>query len=134
MVATNHTGRQTRIFAFLVLAVVFSMCGGRSALAQFNSSIDGTVNDASGALIPGADVTLTDAITGVEQKFKTNERGYFNFASLAPSTYTVAVAKGGSTLQHPLCVQTVSDCSSDRRALGDHYGGGRRLAGPTGGP
>jgi len=37
------------------------------ALAQFGSSIQGTIMDQSGAVIPGASVTLTDISTGIER-------------------------------------------------------------------
>ncbi len=58
---------------------------GSNVFAQ--SRISGTVNDASGALIPGVTVTATNVATGVMTTVVSNETGAYNFASLPPGTY-----------------------------------------------
>ncbi|HVH88262.1 MAG TPA: carboxypeptidase-like regulatory domain-containing protein, partial [Terriglobales bacterium] len=51
--------------------------------------------DPSGAVIPGATVTLHDTATGQERSATTNEVGRYNFASVSPGNYAVkAVAAG----------------------------------------
>lgn len=47
----------TQISILLFLIATF----GSSALAQFSSGIEGTVRDSSGAVIPGAKVTVTNS-------------------------------------------------------------------------
>jgi p-aminobenzoyl-glutamate transporter AbgT len=44
-----------------LFALVLFLCG--PALAQFNASLSGTVQDSTGAIIPGASVTLTNPAT-----------------------------------------------------------------------
>lgn len=107
MVAKNQRGRRTPDHAFLMLLAILLMLAARPGRAQFNSSVEGTVKDVSGAVVPSADVTLRDTRTGVEQKFQTTDHGYFNFASLPPSTYVVTVAMSGfkTTSSAPFVVE-----------------------------
>lgn len=95
MAALFKTNRHWTRFLCLAGLIVLMVMGGQFAHAQFNSSVDGTVRDSSGAVISEADVVLRDTRTGVEQHFTTKDQGYFNFASLAPSTYVVSVSKSG---------------------------------------
>jgi hypothetical protein len=52
-----------------------------------NSIIGGTVQDVSGALIPGVTVTATNTGTGVVNTAVSNESGTYQFPSLQPGTY-----------------------------------------------
>lgn len=61
------------------------------AEAQYSSGVDGTVQDASGAIVAGATVTLTDLNLGVTKTIKTNNAGYFRIDSIAASTYRVEI-------------------------------------------
>ncbi len=65
------------------------------AIAQFRSSIEGTVTDATGAVVPDAQITLTNVDTGIVQAAKTNGDGLFRFPSLPPGRYKVTAAKQG---------------------------------------
>jgi len=59
------------------------------AQAQTTAQLTGTVQDASGAALPGAQVTLTDEATGISRTVQTNRQGLFAFAALVPGSYTV---------------------------------------------
>ena len=59
------------------------------------SSISGVVNDAQGAVVPGASVKLTNTATGLERTATTNDNGEFNFPQLALGTYQLTVSKSG---------------------------------------
>jgi outer membrane receptor protein involved in Fe transport len=80
-------------FSFLML--LLCAFGGASASAQFLSGIEGTVQDPSGAAIPGAKVTLTDTRLGVTKNITTNQSGYFRIDSIAASTYTLHIEANG---------------------------------------
>jgi len=56
---------------------------------QTTAQMTGTVTDASGAVIPGAEVTLTDQATGASRTVKANGQGFYAFPSLVPDTYSV---------------------------------------------
>jgi hypothetical protein len=78
----------------ILLLIVFS---GLSAFAQFLSGIEGTVEDQTGAAVPGATVTITDTRLGITKTATTTQTGFFRFDSLPASTYTVHVEASGFT-------------------------------------
>ncbi len=63
--------------------------------AQVNASVDGTVADSSGAVIPKAAVTATNTATGVVSNAQTNDSGAYSFPSLQPGSYTVSATNTG---------------------------------------
>ena len=74
------------------IALVF----GSSANAQtVSSSIVGTAVDQTGAVVPGAAVTLRDQLQGVTRTATSGANGVFRFPNLAPSTYTVTINAHG---------------------------------------
>src|SRR5687768_4586651 len=60
-----------------------------------NATVSGTVQDPSGALVPGVTITATNNNTGVITTVLTNEAGAYNFASLLPGVYKVSAALPG---------------------------------------
>jgi hypothetical protein len=63
--------------------------------SQANSTITGTVLDKNGAVIPGAEVSLTQEQTGFSSKTISNDSGNFTFNGLNLGTYDLkASAKG----------------------------------------
>jgi Carboxypeptidase regulatory-like domain len=72
-------------------AVLLSVCGVQPALAQGSfGSIAGTALDASGAVLPGVSVTLSNPGTiGGNQVTVTDARGTYQFPRLVPGRYTV---------------------------------------------
>ncbi|HEV8169220.1 MAG TPA: carboxypeptidase-like regulatory domain-containing protein, partial [Pyrinomonadaceae bacterium] len=60
------------------------------AAQQTRGSLRGSITDELGAVIVGANVTLTDA-GGVQKKTTTNGEGGYTFAGLAPGKYTLQV-------------------------------------------
>src|SRR5262249_19225545 len=53
---------------------------------QPTSSVTGVVTDATGAVISGVEVKLTDTKTTAEQITKTNEQGIYSFVKVAPGS------------------------------------------------
>src|SRR5437867_9178655 len=51
------------------------------------ATLGGTVQDATGAFIPGVTITATNTGTGIVTTLISNEAGAFQFASLQPGTY-----------------------------------------------
>ncbi len=58
-------------------------------------SIQGTVTDATGAVIPTATVTATNVATGVSTAQPTTKEGVYAISPLIPGTYMVSVAAPG---------------------------------------
>jgi hypothetical protein len=79
--------------AFLALALLLVFLP--FAHAQTTATVSGTVQDPTGAVVPGAQVTLVNEATQDTRVAVTSDAGFFAFPSLVPGTYSVkAVAKG----------------------------------------
>ena len=81
------------MLAILVLLLFGSVT--QNCLAQFNSSVGGTVTDQTGALVPGAEVTLHSVQTNIDRRDTTEATGYFRFNGVGPGDYQVIVAANG---------------------------------------
>src|ERR1700761_4844055 len=66
-----------------------------AAQAQFRASITGTVTDDSGAVVPGATLTLTDNGTNAKQVRTSDANGFYSFNALPPDHFTLNVTKDG---------------------------------------
>ncbi|HKV48450.1 MAG TPA: carboxypeptidase regulatory-like domain-containing protein [Candidatus Acidoferrales bacterium] len=83
-----------RVAAIAVVVLLFAVCAQISK-AQDTADVVGTVTDASGAIIPGATVTLTNIGTNVQQTTQTSGTGDYVFTLLQVGTYSIKVeAKG----------------------------------------
>ena len=62
------------------------------------TSLRGTIKDPSGALVPGAKITLTDNAKGLTYASEANSAGQYVFPQIPPSKYTItAIAQGFGT-------------------------------------
>ena len=81
---------------FVRAAIAACFLFGINGFAQvINATLSGTVSDATGALIPGVEITATQTGTGVVSTVVTNESGTYRFASLQPGTYQVKASLAG---------------------------------------
>lgn len=69
--------------------------GASAAFAQFNSGLQGSVTDPTGAGIPKAQIVMRDVATGVVVNNTTDESGGYHFSSLAPSIYEFSASASG---------------------------------------
>jgi hypothetical protein len=65
------------------------------ALAQSAGSLRGTVADSTGAVLPGATVTLTNEATKFTRNATSDAKGQYFFASVDPGSYTLKVELSG---------------------------------------
>ena len=72
-------------FAVLALSVGLSS----SAFAQFGASLSGTVQDPSGAVVPGATVVLLNTATQQTRTATSSSSGTYTFGELAPGSYDI---------------------------------------------
>jgi hypothetical protein len=79
-------------FCWLLLLTVGT---STHAYAQFNSAIEGTVTDASGAVIADVNVRVTNEATGLEFATKTSASGYYRVLTLPAGPYRVEASKEG---------------------------------------
>jgi hypothetical protein len=86
-----------RVFGCVALATVFVAGVGPWACAQSRSTgtVLGTVRDPSGAVIPGATVTLQNAGTGATLTVATNSSGDYFFPVVGVGSYKLTVTRSG---------------------------------------
>lgn len=60
-----------------------------------NASVTGIVRDSSGAVIPNAQITLTNEATNNDRRTQTNDSGYYTFTAVPPGFYTVSAELQG---------------------------------------
>ena len=64
-----------------------------SAQALGNAgTIDGTVTDSSGAVLPGAKITILNRLTNYQQTATTDDKGGFHLTNIPPNPYHVEVS------------------------------------------
>src|SRR5580698_1942767 len=95
----------------LAIGMFGAMLGvlGPVARAQGNGSVSGTVTDTTGAVIPDAEVTATQAGTGLQLKTSTSGAGTYVFPTLAPSVYDLAVSHTGFQTYRENALQVRAD-------------------------
>jgi outer membrane receptor protein involved in Fe transport len=80
------------LFVIAIIALVASP----AAFAQsFRGSIEGTVTDTSGGVVPGAEVKVTGTENGLVRTATTNDLGAYSVTELPGGMYSVAVSKTG---------------------------------------
>jgi hypothetical protein len=77
------------------LALLFGAAGVAFGQGTDLGTIRGTVTDSTGAVIPGAMVTVTDALTKTARETRTNSRGIYEMFGLQPGTYRVVITAAG---------------------------------------
>jgi hypothetical protein len=93
--ASSRCARSLSRIVLLIPCLILAALTAVSAHAQFRASIQGTVSDPSGAIIPGATVTLTDLQTNQVLKTTSNASGVYTFNALAPDHYSLVVERQG---------------------------------------
>src|SRR5437899_854825 len=79
---------------FSLLVAFLTACGG-AALAQSTAALNGTVTDATGAVVPNAQVIVTNQATGVESATQTDTAGAYLFPALPIGIYRIQVTAPG---------------------------------------
>src|SRR6267143_3807491 len=77
-------------FLFLV-----GVASAGAQTSRIGATLQGTVTDSSGAVIPNAKVTLRNALTNQSRSLETNNQGFFRAEQLAVGTFDVRVEQAG---------------------------------------
>lgn len=81
---------------FPIAAFVFLLAFAATSIAQIaTTSLRGVVKDPSGAVVPGAKITLTNGATGQVLSATSNAAGEYSFTQLPPAGYTIDVTATG---------------------------------------
>jgi len=79
------------------VVVLFILCviAMTSAFAQYRAVLRGVVTDPSGAVVPGAQVTLKNKETNVTKVVTTSDDGIYSIPALPPGPYSMSVERQG---------------------------------------
>src|SRR6266849_5371532 len=94
-VELNRSALARKVFLHLCLLVALLTGLGSKALAQSTAALNGTVTDATGAIVPNAKVVATNQATGVESDTQTDAAGTYLFPSLPIGVYRIQVTARG---------------------------------------
>jgi uncharacterized protein DUF6519/carboxypeptidase family protein/parallel beta helix pectate lyase-like protein len=86
-----------------------------SGTSGATGTLNGVVNDATGAVIPGATVTLTGA-TGTTRSAVTEATGKLSFTALAPGIYTLSIGGVNATPQLTIAAGVITNATISRVA------------------
>lgn len=81
--------------SLLALLMALLICSGPTWAQVLYGSIVGTVGDATGAVVPGAQVTATNKATGATRETTTDASGRFTLANLLAGPYDVTATSTG---------------------------------------
>jgi hypothetical protein len=79
-------------FSAVILGIFLLAFNQQGAGQDVNASLEGTVLDPNGAVVPSAKLTLTNSTSGIQLNFATDAAGEYNFRNLTPGIYDLAVA------------------------------------------
>lgn len=102
-----------RWMLFVALAALLVPTAARAQLTR--GAVSGTVRDATGALVPGASVTVTNQDTGLLRETVTSASGLYRVPALEPGLYRVRVElEGFQPVEHAnLPVKTSEEATLD---------------------
>src|SRR5579864_9158459 len=84
-----------RILRYAVVLLLSLVCVTATLAQTSTSSLRGTVKDAAGAVIQGAEVSVMNPETNYSRTMKTDPQGNYQFLQLPPGTYTLKVSSPG---------------------------------------
>jgi uncharacterized protein YfaS (alpha-2-macroglobulin family) len=79
----------------VLIALVFSVLACPLGAQTIRGALTGTVTDSSGALVPGASVTVTNKDTNISDTAVTNAQGTYTFPLVPPGTYQITAELQG---------------------------------------
>ena len=84
-----------RALAVFVLCALVGVCSLLYAQTGGTGAISGVITDATGAVVVGAQVKVTDLATGYKRNSQTNDHGLYVVSLLPPGKYTFEVMSQG---------------------------------------
>jgi hypothetical protein len=104
-----------RAASFFFLAVLSAFCCSQLAMAQAGATsgtVTGTVVDPTGAVVPGATVTIQNPVSQFQRTVTTDSSGRFQIANVPYSSYHMTVSmKGFGTWTQDVAVQSATPVS-----------------------
>jgi outer membrane receptor protein involved in Fe transport len=107
---------KTTVTAAACLLLVCLLAATSHAQQSATATLSGIITDPNGALIAGAQITVTQKATGVQRETTTNDEGHYVLTNLPPGEYEVKVAATGfatKVSQSPVVLQVGQSVTLD---------------------
>jgi hypothetical protein len=91
----SKRGEMGLLVSLSLLLIPFVLASGVVMGQSGRGTINGIVRDATGAVVPGAEVTITSQAMGTSQTTITTETGFYRVPYLSPGTYSVSASLPG---------------------------------------
>src|SRR6186713_1047854 len=101
IVRASDTYRQERsaltriVVAVCLVALSWTLTAASAAAQAVRATVLGTVSDRTGAVLPGATVTVTNTDTRVAQTTVSDSQGHYTLTNLLPGPYDIEAALSG---------------------------------------
>lgn len=97
----NRVVRPAGLLLCLIFgSIAYANAAGGAQATGSGGTVQGTVIDPSGASVAGADVTLTNTLSGYKQQVKSGADGSFRLVNVPPDQYSIDVNAPGFQLFH----------------------------------
>src|ERR1700733_16171413 len=96
---SNKSGSEISVSFLCIWGIVVVVCFPIWLWAAANGSLSGTLKDQSGALVPGAAITLVNTALQSEYKAISNGPGFYSFPTLPVGHYDLAIEAAGFKTQ-----------------------------------
>jgi hypothetical protein len=73
----------------IVMCVLLMLLAGMSYGQTVGASVQGTISDATGAVLPGANIAIKNSATGAGLEFVTDERGRYLAPVVQPTSVQI---------------------------------------------
>ena len=84
-----------------VISVLLLAASAASAQSSSTADLEGTISDSAAAVVPGAQLTVTNIETGIKRTGVSNEVGRFRISALPAGEYQLSATKAGfATVEH----------------------------------
>jgi hypothetical protein len=88
--------QKAKLLIAILVILVWACCPAATHAQELEGTINGTVTDSSGAVIPGATVKITqNGLNGAARTIKTDAHGGYTATNLAAGNYTVTITANG---------------------------------------
>ena len=92
---TRGFDHMKKVLGLVVILFTTFVMGYGQAISVNGGSIQGTITDPSGAVVPGANVTITGTDTGSVKVLTTDSAGFYSLGPLNPGKYNVTITLAG---------------------------------------
>jgi protocatechuate 3,4-dioxygenase beta subunit len=87
--------RFSRVLTMIAMCAFVALIAATASAQTSRGIVSGTVTDTNGAVVTGANVTLTNTETTISRTVDTSDSGFYRFDAVDLGTYSVTIIASG---------------------------------------